>query len=144
MIKTLDHLGIAVKNLDESIKKWCGVFGLPPPQKEKMEERGVEVAALNIGKGPSVELIAPAGNDSPVEKFLRKKGEGIHHFCFQVENLDKKIQELKSKGIRFVQSEPVSGASGSRIIFIHPENLNGVLIELKEKHTSRPVDYSLY
>jgi methylmalonyl-CoA/ethylmalonyl-CoA epimerase len=143
MIKNIDHIGIAVKDLDASIKKWCGLFNLPLPKKEKIEERGVEVAALETGKGPSVELITPAGNDSPVTKFLQKRGEGIHHFCFAVENVDELIRSLESKGVRFIQPEPVKGAAGSRIIFIHPENTNGVLIELKEKGP-RPFDYSVY
>ncbi len=143
MIKNLDHIGIAVRDLNGSIEKWCELFSLPQPKKEKMEERGVEVAALDPGGGPSLELITPAGKNSPVEKFLRSKGEGIHHFCFLVENLDQKILQLKSKGVRFVQPEPVKGAAGSRIIFIHPENFNGVLIELKEEG-SRPVKYSAY
>jgi len=128
MIKNIDHIGVAVQNLDKSIKKWCDFFNLPQPQKEKMEERGVEVAALHTGKGPSVELI---------------EGEGIHHFCFLVENLEESVRELKAKGVSFIHPEPVKGAHGSRIIFIHPEIFNGVLIELKEKG-SRSFDYSVY
>jgi methylmalonyl-CoA/ethylmalonyl-CoA epimerase len=143
MIKNIDHIGVAVQNLDKSIKKWCDFFNLPQPQKEKMEERGVEVAALHTGKGPSVELIAPLGKNSPVGKFLKKKGEGIHHFCFLVENLEESVRELKAKGVSFIHPEPVKGAHGSRIIFIHPEIFNGVLIELKEKG-SRSFDYSVY
>ena len=143
MIKNIDHIGIAVKDLDAGIKKWCELFGLPQPKKEKMEERGVEVAALYTGKGPSVELISPAGENSPVEKFLKTKGEGIHHFCLLVENLDEAILKLKQDGVSFIQPEPVKGTAGSRIIFIHPQNFNGVLIELKEKG-ARPVDYSVY
>lgn len=143
MIKNIDHIGIAVRDLDASIKKWCETFALPQPTKEKMEERGVEAAALKTGRGPDVELIAPVGKNSPVKKFLDKKGEGIHHFCFLVEKLDESIREMKEKGIRFIQTEPVKGTAESRIIFIHPENLSGVLIELKEKG-SRPFDYSVY
>lgn len=133
MTEKIHHIGIAVKDLKKSMKKWEKYFSFSKKDIEEIEERGVRVAVLELDKPPVIELLEAVGDDSPIKKFIDKKGEGIHHLCFQTEDLEKKVKELKRKGIRFVQKKPVSGAKGSRIIFIHPDNLNGVLIELKEE-----------
>lgn len=133
MTKKIHHVGIAVNNLEKSLNKWKRLFNLEKGEIEEIRERGVKVATLRFDQGPLIELLEAVGDDSPIRKFIRDRGEGIHHVCFQTDDLDKKVRELKREGIRFVQESPVSGAGGSRIIFIHPDNLNGVLIELKEE-----------
>ncbi len=93
------------------------------------------MAHLEVEDGPSIELVTPCGEGAPLEKFLKERGEGIHHFCFEVQDIEEAAQRLKEKGIRFVHDRPQKGAEGSLIAFIHPRYFNGVLIELKEKKT---------
>ncbi len=133
MILRIDHIAIAVKNLEKSLASWKKIFQLNDVRVEEIRERGVRLAQLNLQSGPSIELVSSLGEDSAIAKFLEKKGEGIHHFCFEVEDIKKTIIALKEKGIRFVQKKPVKGAEDRSIIFIHPTSLNGVLIELKER-----------
>jgi methylmalonyl-CoA/ethylmalonyl-CoA epimerase len=128
----IEHIGIAVKNLDESVALWTEMLGLKVRGIEEIEERGVKLAHLELEGGPSVELVTPCGEDSPLEKFLKDKGEGIHHFCIEVGDIEAAIGKLKEKGIQLVHDEPQKGAEGSLIAFIHPRNFNGVMIELKE------------
>lgn len=129
----IDHIGIAVRDLESSLDRWRKALSLRIAGIETIEERGVRLAQLDLDEGPSVELISAFGEDSPVEKFLKESGEGIHHFCFEVDNLHQAIKELREKRIQFVEPAPAKGAAGSTIAFIHPGNFNGVLIELKEK-----------
>jgi len=132
-IKRIDHIGIAVKNLEESLKRWIELFGAKVGVVEEIMERRVKVAHLEFEDGSAVELVASLGKDSPIEKFIEEKGEGIHHLSFEVEGIEELMEELKNQGIQFVQERPQKGAEGSRIAFIHPRNLKGVLLELKEK-----------
>jgi len=133
MKEKIHHIGIAVKKLEKSLKSWAHLFGLEKGEIEEIKDRGVKVATLQFDKGPQIELLEAVGDGSPIKKFIDNHGEGIHHICLKTDALDQKIAELKREGIRFVQENPVAGAGGSRIIFVHPENLNGVLIELKEE-----------
>jgi len=132
-IKRIDHLGIAVKDLEESLKRWKELFGVKVGVVEEIKERGVKVAHLEFEDGSAIELVASLGEDSPIEKFIKEKGEGIHHLSFEVEGIEEVMKVLKDKGIRFIQERPQNGAEGSKIAFIHPRNLKGVLLELKEK-----------
>lgn len=132
-IKKLDHIGIAVEELESSLERWAKAFDFEFSQIEVLPHRGVRVAYLFPEKGPAIELISPLGEDSPINKFLENRGEGIHHLCFRVKDLKKLMAELKERGISFLTDEPVCGAGGSQIAFIHPKVLNGVLIEFKEK-----------
>jgi len=132
-IKRIDHLGIAVKDLDASLKRWRELFGGKVGVIEEIRERGVKVAPLEFEDGSAVELVAPLGEDSPIEKFINERGEGIHHLSLEVDGIEEVMEELRNKGIQFIQEEPQKGAEGSKIAFIHPRNLEGVLLELKEK-----------
>lgn len=132
-IKKLDHIGIAVEELESSLERWAKAFDFEFSEIEALPQRGVRVAYLFPEKGPTIELISPLGEDSPVKKFLENRGEGIHHLCFRVKDLKKLMAKLKERGISFLTDEPVCGAGGSQIAFIHPKVLNGVLIEFKEK-----------
>jgi methylmalonyl-CoA epimerase len=133
MEEKIHHIGIAVNRLDKSLNKWKRFFNLKEGEIEEIKDRGVKVVTLQFGQGPLIELLEAVGDDSPIKKFINSRGEGIHHICLKTDDLDQKVEELKREGINFVQESPVSGAGGSRIIFIHPDNLNGVLIELKEE-----------
>jgi len=131
----IEHIGIAVKNFEESLALWTELLNLKAKGIEEIKERGVKLAHIELNEGPSIELVTPYGEESPLEKFLQERGEGIHHFCFEVKDIENAVEKLKERGIQFVQDKPQRGAEGSRIIFIHPRNFNGVLIELKEKKT---------
>ncbi len=131
----IEHIGIAVNNLEESLALWTERLNLSARGIEEIEERGVKLAHLEVEDGPCIELVTPCGEGSPLEKFLKERGEGIHHFCFEVQDIEEAAQRLKEKGIRFVHDRPQKGAEGSLIAFIHPRYFNGVLIELKEKKT---------
>jgi methylmalonyl-CoA/ethylmalonyl-CoA epimerase len=128
----VDHIGIAVRNLDESIEKWSELLELEVKRIEEIRERGVRLVHLSSKSGPSIELLTPCGEGSALEKFLKERGEGIHHFCFEVKNIERTMEVLKKKGIQFVQESPQKGAGQSLIAFIHPRNFNSVLIELKQ------------
>lgn len=131
-IKGIHHLGIAVKNLEESLAGWARLFGARSSAVEEAPERGVRLAHLHFPEGPAIELLAPLGKNSPLAKFLAERGEGIHHFTLEVENIEAVMAELKRAGLQFVSEIPQTGAGGSRIAFIHPRSLNGVLLELRE------------
>ncbi|MCJ7681068.1 MAG: methylmalonyl-CoA epimerase [Candidatus Aminicenantes bacterium] len=133
MIKKLDHIGIAVKDMENGLNRWKTLLNSVDAVIEEIPERGIKAAHLEIPGGGSVELVEPLTSDSPVAKFLETRGEGIHHLCFEVEDLEAAMKDLKEKGIRFMTDRPVCGAGGSRIVFAHPRDLGGVLVELKEK-----------
>jgi methylmalonyl-CoA epimerase len=133
MIKKLDHIGIAVEDLEESAAKWAEIFQLTVVKKEELPDRGVRAAFLPLKQGPNIELIASLGRDSVVDRYIRQRGEGIHHICFEVENIREAMNKLKKSGVSFTADTPVMGAGSSLTAFIHPKNANGVLIELKEK-----------
>jgi methylmalonyl-CoA epimerase len=137
MVKGINHIGVAVTDLEKSLKTWESVFQFKASGIEEVTERGVKVAYLDIPGGSAVELIEPLEEGTPVDWFLNNRGEGIHHICLEVENIDETVRDLRSKGMEFVTDEPVRGAGGSRIIFLKPQNLNGVLIELKETCSSK-------
>lgn len=134
MIKKIDHIGIAVNDLDKSLSKWQEILGLRLQGKAEIKERGVKLAELEINGGPILELISPLGEGSPIWKFLEEKGEGIHHFCFEVDDVAEAMKKLSDAGVQFVNEQPQRGASGSLIAFIHPRIFNGVLIELKQRN----------
>jgi methylmalonyl-CoA/ethylmalonyl-CoA epimerase len=132
MIRKIDHLGIAVTSLDEGLALWRDLLGLEPAGVETVAEQGVRTAFLNVGD-TRLELIEPTGPDTPVGRFLSKRGPGFHHVCFLVEDLEAAIRELESQGMRLVDREPRDGAQGSKVAFLHPGSTGGVLVELKQK-----------
>lgn len=127
---TLDHIGIAVSSLERAaIYK---SLGLEIDHVETVESQKVKTAFLSVGDA-NLELLEPTGPDSPIAKFIEKRGEGIHHLCFRVENIDAHLEKLKAEGYRLVNDSAVPGAHGCRVAFLHPSAGNGVLIELSEK-----------
>lgn len=136
MSNCIDHIAVVVKDLTKSTVQWKSLFGLQETGSETIPARGVDLVKLAFENGPAIELAAPLGENSPISKFLENRGEGIHHICFKVPDIEKAIAELKSQDVKFIQEQAVVGAEGSRIIFMHPSVLNGVLIELKEQAES--------
>lgn len=130
--KKIDHIGIAVKNLDESLKFYQDILGLECTGTEVVKEQKVKVAFLPIGDS-EVELLQSISEDGPIAKFIEKKGEGIQHIAYRVDNIEKAIKEMKLKGIRMIDDEPRYGAGGARIAFCHPKSTGGVLVELSER-----------
>ena len=130
MFKKINHIGIAVFNLESASKLYKDAFGLKSGEAEDVPEQKVRVQKFAIGQ-TRVELLEPQSADSPISKFLKKRGEGIHHICYAVENLERSVKELKRKGLEFI-GEPTPGSDGKPVIFIHPRSANGVLIELME------------
>ncbi len=133
----ISHVGIAVKDLNPAIERYRLLTGQQDPVIEEVPDQKVTVAifagsdkdAAGCGR---IELLAATSPDSPIAGFLAKRGEGLHHVCIYVENLDKKIADLKAAGIRMIDETPRPGASGQRVAFVHPADARGVLIELEE------------
>ncbi|WP_164218124.1 methylmalonyl-CoA epimerase [Virgibacillus sp. YIM 98842] len=129
------HIGIAVKQIDAVLPFYTDTLGLTLEGVEKVDSEGVKVAFLKIGE-TRFELLEPVNENSPIQEFLSKKGEGIHHIALEVDNLHERLQRLKTEGISMINDEPKNGAHDSKIAFIHPKAANGVLFELCE-HNSR-------
>lgn len=132
MIKKIDHIGIAVKNLSSALKLYEDVLGLKTAGTEVVEEQKVKVAFLPLGDS-EVELLESTAPDGPIAKYIEKNGEGIQHIAFRVENLEQKLAELKEQGVRLIDEKPRRGAGGAMIAFLHPKSTSGVLIELCER-----------
>lgn len=128
----IDHLGIAVKSIREGKNFWTDVLGLAFAGTETVEAQKVTTAFFPIGES-EVELLESTSPDGPIAKYLEKKGEGIQHIAFRVEDLEAALRELKEKGIRLIDEKPRHGAGGAKIAFLHPKDTGGVLIELCEK-----------
>ena len=129
---TLDHIGIAVRSIEAA--SIYAALGLTVDHVETVESQGVRTAFLSVGDS-NLELLEPTGPQSSVAKFIEKRGEGIHHLCFRVDDLEKHLRDLQGKGFRLINEHPVPGAHGCRVAFLHPAAGNGVLIELSERET---------
>lgn len=128
--RRLDHIGIAVSSIEDALGIYRAL-GLSESKREEVASQGVMTAFLPLGN-TRLELLQPTGPDSPIAKFLAKRGPGIHHLCFAVDDLDDAVEDLKSRGFRMVNESPVPGADGKRVAFLHPSAGRGVLIELSE------------
>jgi len=131
-IKHIDHIGIAVKTIEQAGKFYTDVLGLKIQDIENVADQKVNVAFLPITDS-EVELIESTHEDGPVAKFIEARGEGIQHIALRVENIDDALAELKAKGVRLIDQQPRKGAGGAKIAFIHPKETNGVLVELCER-----------
>ena len=129
--KGLDHVAIAVKDLDVAIMHYVEVLGFAPPEIELVEEQKVKTAIFGHGLG-RIELICPTEPNTSVAKFLEKRGEGLHHICVEVEDIVATLAELKAKGAQLIDETPKIGAGGAKIAFIHPKGSHGVLTELRQ------------
>lgn len=130
-ILKLDHVGIAVKDLQNAIKLY-GSLGLQATHQETIAAQKVNAVTLPIGD-TKIELLEPMPGDSALAKFLKSRGGGLHHLALQVDNIEKKLSELKEQGIRLIDETPRSGIGGTRVAFIHPQSTFGTLVELVER-----------
>jgi methylmalonyl-CoA/ethylmalonyl-CoA epimerase len=132
MIKKIDHISIAVENLDEEIKRYRDVLGMEYHGTEEVKDQKVKVAFFEVGN-VHIELTAATEEDSPVGKFIAKRGPGIHHIAYEVDDLQAQLKDFEAKGVQLIDKEPRIGAGGAKIAFAHPKSFPGVLVELKEK-----------
>ena len=133
MLRKIEHLGIAVKSIDQSLKVFEALLGTTCYKIERVESEAVQTAFLMIGES-KIELLEASNPDSAIGKFLEKKGQGIHHIAFDVENIFSEIERLKNEGFELIHVSPKDGADNKLIAFLHPKSTEGVLVELcKEK-----------
>lgn len=128
----IDHIGIAVSNLEESLVFWQESLGIEVQGVEEIREQNVRTAFLPIG-GTEIELLEATAPESPIAKFIEKKGEGLHHIALGVDDIDGAIDELKARGVQLIDEKPRYGAGHARIAFVHPKAAHGVLLELCER-----------
>ena len=131
MFKRIDHIGVAVEDLDSAIKLYERSFEMELVHRETVESQGVEAVLLDVGEG-HIELLAPLGPDTPVGKFLARKGPGIHHVAYSVEDIDKALEQAKAIGLKLIDESPRTGIRGSRVAFVHPAATGSVLTEIVE------------
>jgi len=131
MLNGIDHLGIAVRSLEEGLRIWRDALGLSVGVSETVTDQGVRTAFLPVG-GTRLELLEPTGPDTPVGRFLARHGPGMHHVCFQVADLEAALERLRRSGVRLIDREPRAGAGGAKIAFVHPAGTGGLLVELKQ------------
>ena len=129
----INHLGIAVKEIEESLKFWEASLGLENVHTEEVEEQKVRVAMLPVGES-KVELLEPTADDSPIAKFLEKRGGGIHHIAVEVDDIEAALERMKNEGARLIDETPKVGAGGCLIAFVHPKSTGGVLLELVQEN----------
>jgi methylmalonyl-CoA epimerase len=132
VINTLDHVGIAVKNLGRSVQIYVSAFGAKLVREEEIPSMKVRIAFLEVGP-VTIELVEPLGEGNPIEKFLSERGEGLHHLCFTVNDIEGALAHLKKSGVRLIDETPRAGAHGKKVAFVHPKSASGVMIELVEE-----------
>jgi methylmalonyl-CoA epimerase len=127
-----DHVGIAVSDLDAAVEEYRRAFGLEPVHRERVEDQGVEEVLLPVG-GSYVQLLAPTGPDTPVGRFLERRGEGVHHIGYRVPDVAAALAHLREAGVPLVDQAPRPGSRGTTVAFVHPKGFRGVLVELVQE-----------
>jgi methylmalonyl-CoA/ethylmalonyl-CoA epimerase len=127
----IDHIGVAVEDIDAAIALYGGSFEMPLAHRETVDSQGVEAVLLDVGEG-HVELLRPLGPDTPVGKFIAKNGEGLHHVAYAVDDIDATLERVAAAGVKLIDTEPRVGIRGSRVAFLHPRSTGGVLTEIVE------------
>ena len=133
MIEKIDHIGIAVRSIKKTSELLSNILGLKIAGEEIVEEQKVKVAFLPLGDS-ELELLESTSPEGPIARFIEKKGEGIQHIAFKVDNIEKTLEKLKKEGVRLIDEKPRYGAGGAKIAFIHPKSTNGILVELCERN----------
>lgn len=131
----IEHIGIAVKNLDAAIETYTELLGTPCYKTEEVASEGVKTAFFQLGES-KIELLEATTDSSPIAKFIEKKGEGIHHIAFDVTNIAESMKELSAKGFQLLNEQPKNGADNKLVAFFHPKSTNGVLVELCQEKTN--------
>jgi methylmalonyl-CoA epimerase len=129
MLGRIDHVGVAVEDVDAALELYRAAFGLGLEHREVVEEQGVDAALLGVGEG-HVELLAPLGPDTPVGRYLERRGPGLHHVAYAVEDVDAALNALRAAGVRLIDERARTGIRGSRVAFLHPSATGGVLTEI--------------
>lgn len=132
MIKKIDHVGIAVSNMEEACRFYEDVLEIKVTGTEEVKEQKVITAFLPVGDS-EIELLAPTAPDSPIARFIEKRGEGIQHIALRVDDIEAELERLKTAGVRLIDEKPRRGAGGAKIAFIHPKATGGVLLEISER-----------
>jgi len=130
-VKRIDHIGIAVRDLEQAIETYRMILGRDADSTDEVESEGVRIAFFSVGES-SIELLEPTREDSPIARFIDKRGEGIHHICFRVGDLNEQKGRLEDHGLRCLDQSPRKGAHGTRVCFFHPKDTGGVLVEFSE------------
>ena len=125
----IHHVGVAVENLDEAVRTYGRLLGATLEHRERVEEQGVEAASVRVGES-RVELLAPLGDDTPVGRFLAKRGPGMHHIAYEVADIRAALAGLEKAGAELIDAEPRRGLFGLQVAFVHPESVHGVLTEV--------------
>jgi len=131
MIKKISHIAVVVPELDAALHFWAEALGLPASHVEHVADQGVDVVFLPVGES-NIELLLPVDEASGVARYLDKRGPGLHHICFEVDNITETLAQLKSRNIALINEEPTVDADGKKIAFVHPKGTGGVLVELYE------------
>ena len=131
VIKKIDHIAIVVRSIEEALQVYEGALGLELTDVKEVPEQAVRVAFLPVGES-KIELVEPLTADGGIARFLEKRGEGLHHICLEVDDIEAALQDLAAQGVRLIDEQPRQGAHG-RVAFLHPKSAHGVLIELIEK-----------
>ena len=130
-VKRINHIAIVVEEIEDALHFWRDALGLKVTYVEEVPDQDSVVAFLSVGN-TDIELVKPTSDESGVARYLKKRGPGIHHICFEVDDIEASLESLKASGVRLINSEPVIGTNGTRIAFVHPESAHGVLVELYE------------
>ncbi len=129
MLDAIDHVGIAVEDIDAALALYGQALGMPMVHRETVESQGVDAALLDVGDG-HIELLSPLGPETPVGKFLARRGAGLHHVAYRVDDVAETLRKLSAAGLRLIDEEPRTGIRGSRVAFLHPASTGGVLTEI--------------
>jgi len=132
VVRKVDHIGVAVSNLEEALKIYTDVLGLKLHGTEVVEEQKVRVAFMPVGD-TEIELLESTDPEGPIAKFIEKRGEGVQHIAFRVDDIEEALEQMRQKGVRLIDEKPRYGAGGARIAFLHPKSTGGVLVELCER-----------
>ena len=127
----IDHVGIAVSDLDQAVEHYRRTFGIEPAHRERMDDQGVEEVLFAVGES-YVQLLGALGPQTPVGRFLERRGPGVHHVAYRVDSVAEALDDLRANGVPLVDQEPRAGSRGTRIAFVHPKGVGGVLVELVE------------
>jgi methylmalonyl-CoA epimerase len=134
MLSAIDHVGVAVEDLDATLAFYTGSLGMPLVHRETVEQQGVRAALLDVGDG-HIELLEPLGPETPVGKFLARRGPGLHHVAYRVADVERTLTELANAGLRLIDERSRPGIRGSRVAFVHPASTGGVLTEIIQPAT---------
>lgn len=132
MLTQIDHVGIAVADLDVAVRDYRRIFGIEPVHRERVDDQGVEEVLFAVGAA-YVQLLGALGPDTPVARFLARRGPGVHHVAYRVENVAEALERLKTEGVPLIDETPRAGSRGTTIAFVHPHGVGGVLVELVEE-----------